>query len=336
MGGAGGCSSDLPAASFIDKLRVLAVRAQPPELAPGETTALDLLAVEPLLQQLDGAASQPLSAVWLACALPAGTLTVQPCGIGGALDGGSGSTPPLCSVDPGAPLCLISINHEGPTRDPLDLATHYTVDAQALGGAAAAQILLTVAVANTSAGAEGCLLDVANNGGRPKDPDHCVISIKRLAISDNRQRTTPPNANPTLADFTATPPGGAPGALDDGSGVWSVAPAKDKTQWTIAADRSDGAAEKKADGTYEVLTVSWFTTAGHLDGGRSIYLPPGCNDPAACPTALPEAGASTSWFAPTLDQASSVVDASGLVDFWAVIRDDRGGVGWRTGSLRQK
>ena len=45
----GGCSSDLPAASFIDKLRVLAVRASPPEIAPGETTTLDALTVEPLL-----------------------------------------------------------------------------------------------------------------------------------------------------------------------------------------------------------------------------------------------------------------------------------------------
>ena len=78
----GACSNDLPAASFIDKLRVLAVRAEPPEVAPGETTALDLLAVEPLVRQLDGAAAAPLSAVWLACALPAGTLTVAPCGIG--------------------------------------------------------------------------------------------------------------------------------------------------------------------------------------------------------------------------------------------------------------
>src|SRR5689334_10185613 len=75
----GGCSSDLPAASFIDKLRVLAVRAEPPEIAPGETTKLDLLVAEPMVPQLDGGAPQPLSAVWLACPLPAGTLTVEPC-----------------------------------------------------------------------------------------------------------------------------------------------------------------------------------------------------------------------------------------------------------------
>ncbi|HWE29588.1 MAG TPA: hypothetical protein VHB97_16380, partial [Polyangia bacterium] len=77
-----GCSNDLPAASFIDKLRVLAVQAVPPEIDPGTSTALHVLAIEPIVQQLDGAAAAPLSAVWLACALPAGTLTVQPCATG--------------------------------------------------------------------------------------------------------------------------------------------------------------------------------------------------------------------------------------------------------------
>jgi hypothetical protein len=68
-----GCASDLPAASFIDKLRVLAVQAQSPEVAPGDTTALHVLAVEPRIPQLDGSAPRPLTAVWLAGALPAGT-----------------------------------------------------------------------------------------------------------------------------------------------------------------------------------------------------------------------------------------------------------------------
>ena len=95
--------ADLPAASFIDKLRVLAVRAEPPEVAPGETTALDLLAVEPLVQQLDGGAAEPLTAVWLACPLPTGAATVAPCGLG---SGSAVATPPSCKDQPAAPLCL--------------------------------------------------------------------------------------------------------------------------------------------------------------------------------------------------------------------------------------
>ena len=42
-----GCGSDLPSASFIDKLRVLAVQAEPPEIAPGATTQLSALVLEP-------------------------------------------------------------------------------------------------------------------------------------------------------------------------------------------------------------------------------------------------------------------------------------------------
>ncbi len=317
----GGCSNDLPAASFVDKLRVLAVRAEPPEVAPGATTQLDFLAVEPLVQQLDGAAPSPLSAVWLACALPTGTLTVAPCGVGSGLS--ASTMPPSCKDQPSAPLCLIGT----------DATASYTTDANVLAGAAATQILLTVAVADTDAGAIGCLLDIANNNGLPTNPDHCVVSLKRLDISDPAQRTTAPNANPTLADFYATTPSGYAQTLDDGNGVWQYAPGPDKAQWDIAAHRSDDAAEKKPDGTYEALTVSWFTTAGHLDGGRSLYLPPGCYQPSDCADQLPETGADTLWYAPTQDQAAPYVDASGLVDFWAVIRDDRGGVGWRAGSL---
>jgi len=288
-----GCSSDLPAASFIDKLRVLAVRAEPPEVAPGDTTKLDVLAVEPIVHP------RPLTAVWLACPLPSGTLTVAPCGVG-----------------EGAPTPMVIGT---------DLKTTYTTAADAASG----EVLITVAVADTDAGAMACVGDIANNGGLPTDPDHCVVSLKRLVVSTSAA----PNKNPTLADFYATTPSGFAQTIDDNLGVWQYAPGEDKASWDVAATRAPDAAEKKADGTYEALTVSWFTTAGHLDGGRSLYLPPGCDTPSACADQLPEDGADTTWFAPTQMQATGFVDDSGLVQFWAVIRDDRGGVGWRAGSL---
>lgn len=300
----GGCSSDLPAASFIDKLRVLAVRAEPPEIAPGETTALDLLAVEPVIHQLDGGgAPAPLTAVWLACPLPSGTLTVAPCGVG-----------------EGAPA---------PTILGGDLTASYTAPTDLLGALPSTEVLITVAVADTQAGAMACVADLANNNGLPTDPDHCVVSLKRVVVS-----TSPtPNKNPMLAQFYATTPSGFAETLDDNQGIWQYAPGEDKAEWDVAAIRANDAAEPKADGTYESLSVSWFTTAGHLDGGRSIYLPPGCNDPATCADQLPEDGADTTWLAPTEAQAAGFVDGNGRVSFWAVIRDDRGGVGWSIGSL---
>ena len=213
------------------------------------------------------------------------------------------------------------------------LTASYAPAVGVLGGAAATQLLITVAVADNDAGAAACLLDIANHDGLPTDPDHCVVSLKRLDVSAPAQRQGPPNRNPTLADFYATSPGGSIEPLDDDHGIWLAAPGPDQAAWEVAAHRSDDAAEKKPDGSYEALTVSWFTTAGHLDGGRSLYLPPGCTSPLACADQLPETGADTTWFAPTADQAAPVVDASGRVDLWAVIRDDRGGVGWRAGAL---
>jgi hypothetical protein len=304
----GGCSNDLPAASFIDKLRVLAVRANPPEIDPGQTTALDLLAVEPVVHQLDGGApASPLTAVWLACPLPSGTLTVAPCGVG-----------------EGAPT---------PTILGADLTSSYTAPANLLGGQASTEVLITVAVADTTDGAMACVADIANNNGLPTNPDHCVVSLKRVVVSDPTQRTSGANQNPTLANFYSTTPSGYAQTLDDDAGVWQYAPGQDLAEWDVAATRDATAAELKPDGNYEALTVSWFTTAGHLDGGRSLYLPPGCDTPSACANQLPEDGADTTWFAPTQTQASGFVDGNGLVRFWAVIRDDRGGVGWRAGSL---
>lgn len=298
-----GCSNDLPAASFIDKLRVLAVQANPPEIAPGETTQLHVLAVEPLVQKLDSGAPHALTAVWLACALPSGTLTVDPCSASSTIIGNA-----------------------------FDATYSAAADALA-GGAASTEVLLTVAVADTDAGALACIGDIANNGGMPTNPDHCVVSLKRLTISDPVQRAVPANANPALADFYATTPSGFAETIDSNGAVWQYAPGQDLASWDVAAHRAPDAAEKKADGSYEQLSVSWFTTAGHLDGGRSLYLPPDCTSATQCPTELPEDGADTTWFAPTRAQAAANVDGSGIVDFWAVIRDDRGGVGWRAGSM---
>jgi hypothetical protein len=259
-----------------------------------------------------------MRAVWLACALPTGTLTVAPCGVGAGLS--ASTMPPLCKDAPAAPLCLIGT----------DATASYTTDANVLpAGTSSTQVLLTVAVADTPGGAIGCLLDIANNDGLPTDPDHCVVSLKRLDVSTSAA----PNQNPSLAQFYATTPSGFAETLDTNDGTWQYAPGDDLAAWDVAGIRAPDAAELKPDGTYEAVTVSWFTTAGHLDGGRSIYLPPGCDQPSACATERPEDGADTTWFAPTSAQAAGFVDPSGAVGFWAVIRDDRGGVGWSAGSL---
>ena len=41
-----GCGPDLPQPSKVDSLRVIAMRAEPPEAAPGDTVVLDALVVD--------------------------------------------------------------------------------------------------------------------------------------------------------------------------------------------------------------------------------------------------------------------------------------------------
>ncbi len=59
-----GCLEDLPRPSKVDSLRVLAVRAEPPEAAPGDSVKLTALVVDPTGK------GRPLTMRWSACLIP--------------------------------------------------------------------------------------------------------------------------------------------------------------------------------------------------------------------------------------------------------------------------
>src|SRR5262249_9592829 len=148
----GGCGQDLPSASFIDKLRVLAVQAEPPEVAPGEMTHLRRLAVEPPVPSpdVDAGALQPISTLWLACRRPPGVARPPPGGIGpasaAAIDGGTLTPPPDCAAAPGAALCRIGETDE----------VDYTPDRSSLGSDGTGEVLITAVVSDAPGGAAGC------------------------------------------------------------------------------------------------------------------------------------------------------------------------------------
>jgi hypothetical protein len=306
-----GCGSDLPSASFIDKLRVLAVRAEPPEVAPGAPTRLGRLAVEPPVPSAtdDAGALAPLSTLWLACGLPSGVSVPLPCGVG-----------------PDAPGFQVIGS---------DAEVSYTPDGSSLGSDGTGEVLLTVVVADTPGGAAGCLAGVGQSG-LPAEPDRCVIALKRLTVSDPARVLAPPNANPSLTSFTVEDSGGAPEPLADASMSYASASyAVAGKAMTLATTRADGAAEIKPDGTYEALSISWFSDGGKIDGGRSALDPPGCSSQADCAKKPPVSGASTSWDPPgAKPQPTAAPD--GTVRFWAVVRDDRGGVNWLSGSAHPR
>jgi hypothetical protein len=323
----GGCDNGLPVSSFIDKLRVLAVQAEPPEVAPGAASTLSMLAVEPAHP---AAAAAPLSAVWLACAIPPGVATPLPCGLDpGQLD--ATTLPPSCGSAADGGLCLLSTA----------LDATLTPSTTLLGSAVSTELLVTVAVADTGAGAGACLLDTARNGGLPTEPDRCVISIKRVTVrdptrSDADHPIAPPNHNPMLDRLDLRDQDGTVRSLlDPGATVPPVADQKTLSR-TLSTLRHDDSAEQKSDGTYEAMSLSWFTTGGSIDGGRSTFDPPGCASQDACATTPPVTTADTTWNAPTATQAAAQIDPDGRLRFWAVLRDDRGGVGWLQGGLSVK
>jgi hypothetical protein len=322
-----GCDNDLPVASFVDKLRVLAVQADPPEVAPGARSKLQVLAVEPARPQ---GPTAPLSAVWLACRLSPGVSNPLPCGLDqGQLDGTQ--LPPLCEDATASELCILSTT----------LDASLTPAGDVLGAEVSTELLVTVVIADTGAGAAACLLDTARNGGIPTEPDRCVISLKRVTVrdpsrADEDHPIAAPNRNPALDRLDLLDEDGTVRSLLAGDATVPASPDGDEVSRKLSTVRQESAAEQKPDGSYEALSLSWFTTGGKIDGGRSTFDPPGCDSQSQCATIAPVTSADTTWNAPTADKAASQVDLDGRIRFWAVLRDDRGGVGWLEGTLGVK
>jgi len=331
-----GCSGNLPAASFIDKLRVLAVQTEPPEVAPFETSALSALVVEPPVQQLDGGPPSPVSYLWTACKIPLGASALTPCGLG--TDALSAGLPPSCAAQPGADLCVIGT----------DPTASFAPSDAAVGSDGTGQWLISLTVSDTAGGAVGCLMDAFANQGQVQSPDHCVLALKRLAISVPGHRLSDgsaapaPNRNPLLTGFTLDQPDASSASLLDDSAVFATQPTSNPKAFALHATRSDDSAEvypvfdnagHRSD-VYEALALSWFITAGKLAAGRGAYNPASCATQADCPTLLPVTEAHVDWTPPTdAELAGHSTDGSVLI--WAVLRDDRGGVTWRAGHARR-
>ena len=326
---AAGCSGDLPKSDVVDKLRVLAVRASPPEIRPGQTSVLDALVVQPPLAP-DAAAPRP-SYLWLACTEAAGLALPGACGVTAdgngrpgifeAPDGGPPSAIPSCQDQPSAPLCLIG------QTEKVSLSP-----SPSLSGSQVTQVIVTLIVSDQDALA--CAAFAAEGSGAPPDPDHCIIAIKRLTVSNS----TSPNHNPRLAKLSLDhefkngsaqlPPleAGATLSLD-----------AERCTATLCASGIPACCEPGADAEIETdrgnvvepLTVAWFTTAGTLAVARSTFQPADCDSACQKDPARLTAHVSSDWTAPD----PSAYATTSEIDFWAVVRDGREGVGWIQGTL---
>lgn len=192
------CAGDLAPPELIADLRILAVRAEPPEGTAGAIIALDALSVTP----------DPATAVaqtWWACIAA-----------GGSKDGPEAcalSSPPTvaCSDEPEAAACSLGS----------DSVASYRLPQQALVGRAsgeAGQVWIVLLAAET---ATTRVADCAGALTGATVPEGCRVAAKRIAVLATESAS--PNTNPSVSDLTiagsrvsVAVPGSAADATPDG------------------------------------------------------------------------------------------------------------------------
>jgi hypothetical protein len=247
----GGCQSfPDPPVSFVAGLRVLGIKAEPPEAAPGGTATLSALAV-------DTSGATP-DVVWGAC---------------------------LATPKPGTavnPDCIAAGAVLQPMGQGLSItATMPEVGAESLGGPDVTG---------------GVYLPVV---GDVRDPSGAVAAVYRWRLAGS----APANANPVLASVDRLDPGGARVALDPASPTPVAAGEALSLGVTFAPGSAQDYTRIDGAAVTEILTTSWFCTAGTLSFEKTSAQQP--------QTVL------------KLDQR--LPPGGSAIDLWAVARDERGG-----------
>jgi hypothetical protein len=296
-----GCSSAFAPDSLVNSMRVLAIRADSPELHPGDSTNLEPLLVDPTRPgQLNtmvwfGCDPDPLDLDRSACSNLGNVQTAS--ALLADIDGGQFDLPPgmhTIGYDGAASYTAPSDSFaQIPAGDPRLLIG--TI-ADMLIVAAAGDLPLTATDAQKNA-----FFTAVENATIPS-----VLVIDRLVISEE----TPLNQNPVLGPVTVD---GTP--LPDG-GTFRVAPGDSPSMDMIVPDSSfETYQEIQPDGTSTTVTESLIAAYYATTGNFSL-------DRVALRSGTPE-----NFTAPDGSSANPVPpDRAGTL--WVVVRDTRGGLNW--------
>jgi hypothetical protein len=286
-----GCSDDFAPYSSLDRLRILALQAEPPTPLPGETAALSALTFAP--------AGEVPAVHWTWCPVAA-----------------QASDDYACPLDEATAAQVFAASLAGPLPS-LDLGDAATAT---LPNPFSAVGLATLCRSGLESQPLASAIDCAD--GYPitvvLDASTATASLRagfvlRLPAGD------PPelNRNPTVVGLAlaGVPLGDAltPLALDPEQTV--------DLHVDVPADaaelRSIPASEGPPGQRLERLTTSWFATSGKIDKARTSFI-----DGVASLAEM----SSNRYTAPSAE----AWPADGMVEFAAVVRDDRGGQGWLT------
>jgi hypothetical protein len=260
---AAGCASDLGPPDFlVDRPRVIAVQSVPPEVAPGASANFRLLAVGPS-GPLDGS-----GAGWALCTAPL-PLTET----GTVASSCEGSLPQI-ALGP-APSIATSSDACGLFGSVPSSVARRPRNPDATGGYFQP---VRVQVSGATAFAQERLL--------------CPLTQASLSVSLDFQRRYTPNQNPVITAFS--------GSTEVSAGQ-QVALTVSWDQGSVETYPVFDPAHLQLVDTAEVMTVSWYATAGTLLQDR---------------TSATGLSATNTWIAPS----------SGTVFLWAVLHDSRGGL----------
>ena len=316
------CLEDLPSPSVIDDLRVLAIKAEPAEVSPGDTVELQALVVDPL--------TRPPRYAWYAC-----VVVEQGQGFfgGGSETSTSGGEGTPLSTDPYGGSCekrflagerFAQSLGSAPTAT-LQVPDDFLADDEALKLAFGLPEDLTIpeVVKESFLGIAGVnytvTLVVEVDGNRVETQKRVNVSLES-SLEDNAPNTNPEGLAMHVARAVehVTPPTEAP-LPENGQCFAAGAPPivageryaltplnipdpQPKYVVLLAGTTTDQPFEVQT--VEETLFYSWFSTAGALK--KPVSKAPGQPD----------------------NEWSLAPDDAGLVELWIVARDGRGGTAW--------
>ncbi|MEL6759692.1 MAG: hypothetical protein AAFP04_04745 [Myxococcota bacterium] len=286
------CGGSFDPYSEINGPRLLALRASPSTLAPGETTQVDALVVDTTAPRMR----------WRWCPLLGGPSNDFECLIdedtlSDTLVGAGGDR---VSYDLGADE-VAEFSH---------LLPGSAIDAVCQQLAAIELPNLTSTIDCTQGLPISVVVDAQLDG-------RTVVAVKEVLLLASDQAPFFGNRNPTVLGLSLRVDGnlvvltpGSPPSLAAGETRDLVADIPLESSETYSG----------VDGpTRERLVMSWFTTAGELDTERETFID-GERDF--------EEARDVEWTAPPPGDA-----LEGTIDFYVVVRDDRGGVSWAQGAV---
>jgi hypothetical protein len=311
---AAGCGQDFAPFNELDKLRVLAVRAEPPELAPGDIAAIDALVFEP-----DG---DEVAYAWTWCPFSLGAAAGYECAVteqdlAAAIEEaapGAGAFVPSFDLGHESTAAFANLLPDG--------ALDGLCDAVAAGSAPAFvdlpecgdRLVVTLRL-DVSAGGETVtavkelpLLFEASAERNENPAIGAVLAAPAASGADPLLLGIPLERSPSTALRAQT-------AYDLGVGVDDAASQRFTPEATD--DVPDPAPRR------ETLFMTWFVTGGETDSTRTGFI-----DGDVDMHDLAHNG----WTTPTLD------DSGGEARIILVLQDERGGVDWtgRTVALEEE